>query len=471
MCQTTRGTKRQTSGIGRSVARIAPLLAGGDLSDSGVLADLLGETGGRRTLDLSDLDPAAQSELIAGRVSRMLPSREALADAIRRASGRGLTVKLGVDPTSADLHLGHAVPIALLGRFQRMGHRAVLIVGDVTARIGDPSGRTAERPALSADDVRRNMASYSQQVRPFFDLARTQLRYNSEWLEGMTLPRLIECLAGIPASTLLQREDFRQRLTGGQGLSMAELIYPVVMALDSAALNAEVELGGVDQLLNMQMGRRVMELAGQAPQLVVTVPLIEGTDGTGAKMSKSRGNAIPLTAAPSDMFGQVMSIPDRLSLPYLRAWSEWTDPEIAVLEARSLHPMVIKALVSAEIVAAVHGVPASLEARRAFEARFSRRRFDEIEGLPSVALAVHGGASLGAALTTVLGFVPSLSAARRLARQGGLRLVRGRSGTQETTVLQEGDLGRPLRDLAAGGEGDAFIKAGRQVARLLCERP
>lgn len=300
------GTREQTSGLGRSVARIAPLLAEGDLSGGGGLGDLLGEMAERRGLDLSDLDPAAQSELIAARVSGVLPSREALAEVIGRAGGRGVTVKLGVDPTSADLHLGHAVPIALLGRFQRMGHRPVLIVGDVTARIGDPSGRSAERPPLTADDVRRNMASYKQQVRPFFDLDRSQLRYNSEWLDGMTLPRLIQCLAGVPASTLLQRDDFRQRLTGGHGLSMAELIYPVVMALDSAALRAEVELGGADQLLNMQMGRRVMELAGQAPQLVVTVPLVEGTDGTGAKMSKSRGNTIPLTAPPGDMFGRVM---------------------------------------------------------------------------------------------------------------------------------------------------------------------
>ena len=421
---------------------------------------------GRRGLDLSDLDPAAQSELIASRVSGVLPSREALAEVIGSAGGRGVTVKLGVDPTSADLHLGHAVPIALLGRFQRMGHRPVLIVGDVTARIGDPSGRSAERPPLTADDVRRNMASYKQQVRPFFDLDRSQLRYNSEWLDGMTLPRLIECLAGVPASTLLQREDFRQRLTGGHGLSMAELIYPVVMALDSAALRAEVELGGADQLLNMQMGRRVMELAGQAPQLVVTVPLVEGTDGTGAKMSKSRGNTIPLTAPPGDMFGRVMSIPDRLSLPYLRAWSEWTDPEIAVLEARALHPMALKKLVAAEIVAAVHGVAASLEARRAFDARFSRRRFDEVEGLPVVALAVHGSGSLGATLTAVLGFAPSLSAARRLARQGACGWCANARGPRRRPPWESVISGGPWARWRSGGQGDLYLKAGRQVARL-----
>jgi tyrosyl-tRNA synthetase len=463
MCQRN---ETRTTRHGRSVARIAPLLAGGDLSDGEVLADLLAETAARRTIDLSDLDPLEQAQLIFARSSGVFPSPSALAEAIGRAAGRGLTIKLGVDPTSADLHLGHAVPITLLGRFQRMGHCPVLIVGDVTARIGDPSGRTAGRPVLTADDVRRNMASYQQQVSRFFDLARGQIRHNSEWLAGMTLPRIIEILAGIPASSLLQRDDFRQRLAGGHGLSMAELIYPVVMALDSAALAADVELGGADQLLNMQMGRRIMELAGQAPQLVVSVPLIEGTDGTGAKMSKSRGNAIPLTADAGGMFGQVMSIPDRLSLPYLRAWSEWTEQEVEMLVARALHPMALKKLVAAEVVAAVHGISAALVARRDFDARFSRRRFDEVEGLPVVALVDHGGESLGAVLTAVLDFVSSLSAARRLARQGGLRIVREQQDTQETMVIAEDDLARPLIDVAGEGAGTVYLKAGRQVARL-----
>jgi tyrosyl-tRNA synthetase len=456
----------ETTRLGRSVARIAPLVADGDLSDSVALADLLGETAARRTLDLSDLDPLEQTDLILARATGVLPAPPALAEAIGRAAGRGLIVKLGVDPTSADLHLGHAVPIALLSRFQRMGHRPVLIVGDITARIGDPSGRTAERPPLTADDVRRNMASYRQQVAPFFDVGRAQLRHNSEWLAAMTLPRLVESLAGIPVSSLLQRDDFRQRLAGGLGLSMAELIYPVVMALDSAALAADVELGGVDQLLNMQMGRRIMELAGQPPQLVVTVPLVEGTDGTGAKMSKSGGNAIPLTAEAGEMFGQVMSIPDRLSITYLRAWSEWTDPEIEVLVARAPHPMALKKLVATEVVGAVHGIGAALAAAMAFDARFSRRSFAEVEGMPVVALAVHGAESLAAALTTVLGFASSQSAARRLARQGGLRIVREQAGAQATTVLAEGDLGRSLLELAGAGEGDVYLKAGRRVAHL-----
>jgi tyrosyl-tRNA synthetase len=459
-------TRTNSTQLGRSMARLAPLLADRDLSDGAVLADLLGETAGRRTMDLSDLDPHDQTELILARVKEVVPGAPELAAAMHRAGGQGLTVKLGVDPTSADLHLGHAVPIALLGRFQRMGHRPILIVGDVTARIGDPSGRTTDRPPLGAEDVRRNMASYQQQVAPFFDLTRAQLRHNSEWLAGLTLPRLIESISQVPVSVLLQRDDFRTRLAGGHGLSLAEFVYPVVMALDSAAVAADVELGGADQLLNMQMGRRIMEVAGQPPQLVVTVALIEGTDGTGVKMSKSRGNSIPLTAGASDMFGQVMSVPDRLSLPYLRAWSEWTDPEIERLVARALHPMAIKKLVAAEVVASVHGAAAALDARAEFEARFSRRRFAEVEDLPVLELAIHAGESVAAVLTGVLGFAGSLSAVRRLARQGAVRIVRERQGEQETTVIAERDLQHRLGDVAGDEAGGVYLKVGRRVARL-----
>jgi tyrosyl-tRNA synthetase len=457
----TMNIDQPNTSLARSLARAAPLVGGADLSSESALADLLGEMAARRTSDLADLDPPAQAALVAARASAVLPSSSALVAAITNARrvGRGLTIKLGVDPTAPALHLGHAAAVVLLGRFQRMGHHPVLVIGDITARIGDPSGRTADRPPLGPAEIARNMATYQQQVAPFLDFSRAQLRHNSEWLAPLALPRFLEALAAVPASTLLQRDDFRSRLAGGHGLSMAELMYPVVMALDSAALHADVEIGGADQLLNMQMGRRIMDAAGQAPQLVVTVPLVEGTDGSGAKMSKSLGNTIPLAAPPAEMFGQLMSIPDRLSLPYLRVWSEWADAEIATVAERRLHPMTLKKLVAAEVVAAVHGVAAALAARRGFEAQFSRRRLDEVEGLPVVELAVHGGASVVEVLTTVLGFVASISAGRRLARQRALRIV----GAGEEVVLEEGELRRPLRELLVAGK---YLKAGRKVARI-----
>ena len=193
-----------------------------------------------------------------------------------------------------------------------MGHQVVFIVGDVTAKIGDPSGRSDERPALTDADIARNLATYQQQVTPFFDFTRAQFRYNGDWLRDVKLPELIEITAQIPVSMPLQREDFRQRLEAGKGLSLAELLYSVVMALDSVEIDCDLEVGGIDQFLNMQMCRKVMEICGQTPELVVATSLIEGTDGTGAKMSKSKGNYVPVAAAAGEIYGKLMSVPDRL---------------------------------------------------------------------------------------------------------------------------------------------------------------
>ncbi|MGP4113775.1 tyrosine--tRNA ligase [Streptomyces sp. 4N509B] len=463
--------------LGDSVQRASALL-GQDLSADSTVRRLLEETGSRRSMELTDLSAKEQAELIASRAVDVLPSVTALAERIEaaRAGGRGLHVKLGIDPTAVDVHLGHAVPIIALSRFQRMGHDVTLIIGDITAKIGDPSGRSTERPPLTDEDIARNLAGYRDQVRPFFDFEHVRFRHNSEWLGAVALPRLIGILAQVPASALLQREDFRTRLEGGHGLTMSELIYPVAMAIDSAEIDADVELGGVDQLLNMQMGRRVMEIYGLAPQLVVTMPLIEGTDGSGAKMSKSKGNYIALNAPAEDVFGKVMSVPDRLMEPYLRAWTEWTDGEIGLVAGRvadgSLHPMDLKRVLAGEVVGALYGVDAAMAAREGFAAQFSRQRFSEVAELPEVDLAAHGGEGVAAVLTRVLRFTPSASAARRLAKQNGLRLVLepAGGGEQRTAVLSEEAALRPLAEVVAEQLADApegtgvYLKAGRRLA-------
>ena len=465
--------------LGESEARARELLAR-DLSSDETVEDLLAETSARRQLDLSDLGPTEQAGLIAGRTVGILPSPEALASAIAAAGaqGRPLRVKLGIDPTSADVHLGHTVPMIILSRFQRMGHHVVLIIGDITAKIGDPSGRSDERPPLTDEDIAANLATYRDQVAPFFDFDRADFRHNSEWLAEIRLPELIGVLSQIPVSMSLQREDFRTRLAQGQGLAMSEFIYAVVMAIDSEKIHADIELGGVDQLLNMQMGRKVMEIAGQKPQLVITMPLIEGTDGTGAKMSKSKGNYIALTAAPDDIFGKVMSIPDRLTVPYLKALTEWTDTEIdaaaARIEAKTLHPMDLKKVLAGEAVAALHGRDAAAAARRHFTAQFSKRIFSDLESMPTVD-ASHGGDSVGTVLTRVLEFTPSLSAARRLTRQNGLRVVVETEDGQITVTLSEDDITRPLHEAVTAALTAAdltwashtvYLKAGRKIARI-----
>lgn len=466
--------------LGDSVQRASQLLTQ-DLSSDETVERLLAETGSRRRLDLSDLPAQEQAALIGARAVDVLPSVDKLGEEIeaKRAQGKGLHVKLGIDPTAADIHLGHAVPIIALSRFQRMGHDVTLIIGDFTAKIGDPSGRTAERPALTDEDIAKNLAGYQDQVRPFFDFEHVGFRHNSDWLGRIGFAQLITLLAQVPASALLQREDFRNRLAQGSGLTMSELIYPVAMAMDSVELDCDIELGGLDQLLNMQMGRRLMELHDQRPQMVASLPLIEGTDGSGAKMSKSKDNYIGLTADADDVFGKIMSIPDRLMVPYLRAWTEWTDPEIdratARIEAKSLHPMDLKKILAGEVVTALHGADAAKAARAGFTAQFSRKTFGDVEALPSVDAGVHGGEGIAAILTRVLEFTPSASAARRIAKQNGLRLVvetDGGSGEQRSIVLPEADALRPLAEVVpeklaeAGVSGTVYLKAGRRVAQI-----
>ncbi len=357
-----------------------------------------------------------------------------------------------------------------------MGHHVVFIIGDVTAKIGDPSGRADERPALTDEDIARNLTTYRQQVSPFIDFARADLRFNGEWLNDIRLPQLVEILARIPVSMSLQREDFRNRLAGGQGLSVAEFVYSVVMALDSGAITADVELGGVDQLLNMQMCRKVMEISDQRPELVITTPLIEGTDGTGAKMSKSKGNYVGLTASPDDVYGRLMSIPDHLIEPYLRQLTEWTDAEIQLVAKRredgSAHPMAVKRILAGEMVAAIHGLDSAASARREFTARFSKRSFGDVENLPSVALDRCGDEMLGKVIVEVLGFTPSFSAARRVAQQNGLRLILEDNAGQQSRTLTDEALRLPVHAVVSELHADAedaqmYLKVGRKIARVL----
>lgn len=465
--------------LGDSVQRVSELLTH-DLSSDKTVEQLLEETGSRRYLDLSDLPASEQAALIGARAVDVLPSVEKLAERIekRQAEGTGLRIKLGIDPTANDVHLGHAVPMIILSRFQRMGHDVTLLIGDFTAKIGDPSGRTAERPPLTDDDIAENLAGYRDQVRPFFDFEKVSVRQNSEWLAPYTFPELLGLLTQVPASSLLQRDDFRNRLASGSGLTMSELLYPIAQGLDSVALESDVELGGVDQLLNLQMGRRLMEIRAQEPQLVATVPLIEGTDGSGAKMSKSKGNYIGLSSTADDVFGKIMSIPDRLMVPYLRAWTEWTDPEIAGvtarIENRSLHPMDLKKILAGEVVSALFGGEAASAARAGFTAQFSRKSFADVETLPSVDAAEHGTEGIATVLTKVLEFTPSASAARRIAKQNGLRLIieADGDGGQQKVLVPEADALRPLAEVVreklaeAGTEGTVYLKAGRKIAEI-----
>lgn len=464
------------SHLRESVTSVMHILDGADLGADYTVAQLLDETTARRSLDLSDLSPQEQAALVEGRAINLIPSAGVLAEKIEaaRSEGRQFVIKYGIDPTSPDVHLGHAVPIIIASRLQRMGHHVVFIIGDVTAKIGDPSGRSSERPTLTDEDIARNLSTYQQQVTPFIDFERADLRFNGEWLNKVSLPQLVEILARVPVSMSLQREDFRTRIAEGQGLSLAEFVYSVVMAMDSVAITADVELGGVDQLLNLQMCRKVMEISEQTPEVVITTPLIEGTDGTGSKMSKSKGNYVGLTATPDDVYGRLMSIPDHLTEPYLQLLTEWTDDEIRVvtkrLEAGTAHPMAVKRILAGEVVAALHGPHVAAAARAEFTARFSKRSFGDTQNLPVVSMKEHGEDTLGALISRTLDFAPSISAVRRVAQQKGLRLIREADGEQQTTQLTEASvqqaLGAVVSEIGALDGVELYLKVGRKVARI-----
>jgi tyrosyl-tRNA synthetase len=457
------------------ILRTAP-----DLREGPQLGAVLEILADRRQMDLSDLPPSEQANLIASRTTELLPSVDHLAELLRAAqvSERRLVVKFGIDPTAADVHVGHAVPMIIASRFQRMGHRVVFIVGDITAKIGDPSGLTADRPPLSDDDIQRNLKSYREQVTPFFDFDNADFRFNSEWLAPQTLPRFIGVLEKLPLSASLQREDFRNRLAAGSGLTMAELVYSVVMALDSVEIVADVEIGGLDQLLNMQMCRRVMENAGQTPEIVVATGLIEGTDGTGAKMSKSKGNYVGLAFEPKDVFGKIMSATDRLLPDYLRALTELLDPEIELLqhmiECQRIHPMGVKTLLASDVTSTIHGLDAAASSHAGFKAQYSRRRFSDLADVPTVDRADTGRSTVGELFVKVTQLVPSLNQVRRVASGGGLKLVSETSGReQQAMTLTEADANATVADLISAHatmidqrDTRTYLKCGRHLIEL-----
>ncbi|PSK93474.1 tyrosine--tRNA ligase [Taibaiella chishuiensis] len=291
------------------------------------------------------------------------------------AAQRPLVIKLGFDPTAPDLHLGHAVVLRKLRQFQDLGHTIVIIIGDFTARIGDPTGKNKSRPPLSAAQVAANAQTYIGQLGKILDTDKCHIRFNSEWLEPMDMAAVIGLLSQVTLAQILQRTDFHNRFSKNIPITMHELIYPLLQGHDSLQVNADIEMGGTDQLFNCSMGRHMQEAAGQAGQAVLCMPLLRGIDGS-AKMSKSEGNTIGLTDAPEAMFGKVMSIPDALLPEYITLATHATSTEkqamIKALE-EGLNPMQVKKQVAFHIVQLYHNPEAALAAQRFFEQQFQQR--------------------------------------------------------------------------------------------------
>jgi len=354
------------------------------------------------------MDLQAQLKLLK-RGSVSLVSEEELAKKL--SSGRKLRVKLGVDPTSADLHLGHSVALSKLRQFQDLGHQAILIIGDFTALVGDPSGRDSTRPALTAEAIAENARTYQAQAFKVLDQDKTELRFNSEWLKPFMEKKLLETLARVTVQQVLAREDFKNRLKENSPLTLLETLYPILQGYDSVAVRADVELGGNDQLTNLLMGRKLQQDDGQEQQVALTMPLLVGLDGV-KKMSKSYGNYIAFNDAPNDFFGKVMKLSDELMLSY---YELLTDEDLAAVKAK--HPMTAKKDLAQKLTARFHGDDTAAQARRYFEDTFSKKELPK--DVPSM------DAPRGSTLSEVVlrcGNLKSRNEARRLIQQGGVRI-------------------------------------------------
>ncbi len=331
--------------------------------------------------------------------------------------GKPLVVKAGFDPTAPDLHLGHVVLFRKLAQFQKLGHRVVFLIGDYTGMIGDPSGRAEDRPVLTPQQVSANAKTYREQISRILDVSRIEVRFNSEWLGPMRLADFLAVANKLTVPRLLERDDFTERLKSGVSLTVSESLYPVLQAYDSVALKADVELGGTDQKFNLLMGRALQERFGQAPQVVLTLPLLEGTDGT-QKMSKSLGNAIGVTDPPDEMYGRIMSIPDSLMLRY---YELLTDEEAA--QVKAMHPMEAKQKLAQILTAQFHGEKAAEVAEAGFNKVFRQRQTpDQIREFKIPANLLKDGKVSLVALLAESRLAPSRSEARRLVEQGAVDL-------------------------------------------------
>jgi tyrosyl-tRNA synthetase len=332
----------------------------------------------------------------------------------RLASGRPLRVKLGVDPTAPDLHLGHTVVLGKLRTFQDLGHTGVLIIGDYTALIGDPSGRSATRPPLTPEQVAANAKTYQEQAVKILDPARTEIHYNGEWFAGIRFEDVIRLAARMTVARMLERDDFEGRFKAGNPIGIHEFLYPLMQGYDSVMIRADLELGGTDQTFNLLVGRDLQRASGALGQIVMTLPLLEGTDGV-QKMSKSLGNHVGITESPEEIFGKLMSISDTLMERYGTLLLA-DDPAWASVAE---HPLERKKLLASRLVERFHGSAAAGAARRFFEERFQRRA--DYAPTP-VTIRTDGPEVWICHLLKEAGLASSTSAARRLVNEGAVKV-------------------------------------------------
>lgn len=364
-------------------------------------------------------DPESQLEIIKRGTVEII-SEEELLSKLKRSGEKNapLRVKAGFDPTAPDLHLGHCILLRKLRDFQTLGHTVVFLIGDFTAMIGDPSGKTETRPALTREEVEKNARTYEKQVFNILDREKTEVVFNSSWMRGMNAEGLLKLASLGNVARMLEREDFRTRYESGSSITVMEFLYPLVQSYDSVNISADVELGGTDQRFNILLGRDVQRHFGQESQVAIFLPLLEGTDGV-KKMSKSLGNYIAFEDRPEDVYGKVMSISDDLMWRYYELLSSKTSEEIQSLKSRN-QPMEAKKSLASEITGLFHGDKEALSAERDFELKFSERRFPE-DGR-EVLLDKKNGKTLLDLISASSERLKSRGEAKRLIEQGGVTI-------------------------------------------------
>ncbi len=378
-----------------------------------------------------------QAAVIERGVAEILPEGELvvrLAQAIEE--GRPLRVKAGFDPTAPDLHLGHTVLLQKLKHFQELGHQVIFLIGDFTAAIGDPTGKQETRPVLTPEEIEANAATYLEQVYTILDPERTEVRRNGEWFGTLSAADMVRLAARGTVARLLERDDFTKRMAAGRAISLHELLYPLIQGYDSVRLAADVEVGGTDQKFNLLMGRELQREEGQAQQLVVMLPILEGLDGV-QKMSKSLGNYIGLREPPKQIYGKTMSISDRLMLRYYELLSDATPEALErlreALESGQGDPMAAKKALARELVTRFHSPEAAAEAEAAFEREVQSGGLPE--EVPEVVVQLDGEREWLPGVLTKAGLTRSTSEAIRLIRQGAVRVEGERITDKEHQVV------------------------------------
>lgn len=358
-----------------------------------------------------------------------------------KSEGRPLRVKLGLDPTAPDLHLGHTVVLQKLKQFQELGHIAIFLIGDFTGMIGDPTGRIETRPALTKEELLVNAETYKKQVFKILDPETTEVRFNSEWFESMNAADMIRLCAQYTMARIMEREDFRNRYQNNLPISIHEFLYPLVQGYDSVALKADVELGGHDQIFNLFVGRDIQRAYGQESQVIVTVPLLEGTDGVN-KMSKSYGNYVGIDEPPDTMFGKLMSISDELMLKYYELLSDISLDELNVLKQGidngTTHPRDAKVNFAKEIITRFHDGDAAEAAHQNFDKMFRDREVPE--DIETVTMKRSDVDKWLPKLLVGLGMVASTSEGKRMIQQGGVSINGAKTTSDEISVEGVQDL-------------------------------